>query len=89
MGLTNKSTGITTVASYDIDIVKTNEDDKVIAIAGNPNVGKSTVFNALTGARQHTGNWPGKTVEQKEGEFRYNGKQMILADLPGSYSLSA
>ena len=89
MGLTNKSTGITTVASYDIDIVKTNEDDKVIAIAGNPNVGKSTVFNALTGARQHTGNWPGKTVTNAQGTHSYKDKNFILVDIPGTYSIMA
>ena len=61
----------------------------VIALLGQPNSGKSTIFNMMTGSHQHVGNWPGKTVDQKEGEFRYNGKQMILTDLPGSYSLSA
>ncbi|MDO4842584.1 MAG: ferrous iron transporter B [Phoenicibacter congonensis] len=61
----------------------------VIALLGQPNSGKSTIFNMMTGSHQHVGNWPGKTVDQKEGEFRYNGTQMILADLPGSYSLSA
>ena len=61
----------------------------VIALLGQPNSGKSTIFNMMTGSHQHVGNWPGKTIDQKESEFRYNGKQMILADLPGSYSLSA
>ncbi len=60
-----------------------------IALAGNPNAGKSTVFNALTGARQHVGNWPGKTVEKKEGYFRYNGCEIKIVDLPGTYSLNA
>lgn len=64
-------------------------DTPVIALLGQPNSGKSTIFNMLTGSHQHVGNWPGKTVDQKEGEFRWNGKRMILADLPGSYSLSA
>ena len=61
----------------------------VIALLGQPNSGKSTIFNMITGSHQHVGNWPGKTVDQKEGEFKWNGKRMILADLPGSYSLSA
>lgn len=60
-----------------------------IALAGNPNVGKSTLFNALTGSRQHTGNWPGKTVEKTEGSFAYQGKKFDIVDLPGTYSLSA
>ena len=61
--------------------------DHVIALAGNPNTGKSTVFNALTGLRQHTGNWPGKTVMRAEGAFEYAGKRYKLVDLPGTYSL--
>ena len=61
----------------------------VIALLGQPNSGKSTIFNMITGSHQHVGNWPGKTVDQKEGEFKWNGQKMILADLPGSYSLSA
>ena len=60
-----------------------------LALAGNPNVGKSTVFNALTGSRQHVGNWPGKTVEKKEGVFRQNGLVINIVDLPGTYSLSS
>ena len=61
--------------------------DYVIALAGNPNTGKSTVFNALTGLRQHTGNWPGKTVARAEGGFEYDGHRYKLVDLPGTYSL--
>ncbi len=61
--------------------------DFVVALAGNPNTGKSTVFNALTGLRQHTGNWPGKTVTRAEGGFAYNGKRFRIVDLPGTYSL--
>ena len=60
-----------------------------IALLGQPNSGKSTLFNGLTGLRQHVGNWPGKTVEKKEGSFSYNGEEYKVADLPGSYSLSA
>ena len=60
-----------------------------VALAGNPNVGKSTVFNALTGMRQHTGNWPGKTVENARGFCRHRGREYLLVDLPGCYSLTA
>ena len=61
--------------------------DYVVALAGNPNTGKSTIFNALTGLRQHTGNWPGKTVTRAEGGFSYGEKKYKLVDLPGTYSL--
>ena len=60
-----------------------------IALAGNPNSGKSTVFNALTGGRQHVGNWPGKTVEKKEGHCKYQEHDIQVVDLPGTYSLTA
>ena len=60
---------------------------KTAALAGNPNVGKSTIFNALTGLHQHTGNWPGKTVELATGTYRYKGEDVTLIDLPGTYSL--
>ena len=63
--------------------------DILIALAGNPNVGKSTVFNALTGLRQHTGNWPGKTIVRAEGAFAHEGKRLKIVDLPGTYSLQA
>ncbi|MBN1220597.1 MAG: 50S ribosome-binding GTPase [Anaerolineae bacterium] len=61
--------------------------DFVVALAGNPNTGKSTVFNALTGLRQHTGNWPGKTVGRAEGGFVYADQRYKIVDLPGTYSL--
>ncbi len=61
--------------------------DYVVALAGNPNTGKSTVFNALTGLRQHTGNWPGKTVTRAEGGYSYAGDRYKIVDLPGTYSL--
>ncbi len=60
-----------------------------IALAGNPNSGKTTVFNNLTGARQHVGNWPGVTVEKKEGSYNYRGYKVKVVDLPGVYSLTA
>jgi len=66
-----------------------NKWDILIALAGNPNVGKSTVFNALTGLRQHTGNWPGKTIVRAEGAFAHRNKRIKLVDLPGTYSLQA
>jgi small GTP-binding protein domain len=59
-----------------------------MALAGNPNSGKTTLFNALTGARQYVGNWPGVTVEKKEGKLKFEDKNLILVDLPGTYSLS-
>ncbi len=64
-----------------------NDSDYTIALAGNPNTGKSTIFNALTGLKQHTGNWPGKTVERAEGAFSTDNKLFKLVDLPGTYSL--
>lgn len=67
--------------------IQTEEFDFVVALAGNPNTGKSTVFNALTGLKQHTGNWPGKTVTRAEGAFAYNEQKYKLIDLPGTYSL--
>lgn len=61
--------------------------DRLVALAGNPNTGKSSVFNALTGLKQHVGNWPGKTVSRAEGGFRFNGTRYKIVDLPGTYSL--
>lgn len=76
--------------SQDFRVVdKISEDDIVVAVAGNPNVGKSTLFNALTGLNQHTGNWPGKTVANARGICKYKDKNFILVDLPGTYSLIA
>jgi len=69
--------------------VRPDRWDYLVALAGNPNTGKSTVFNALTGLRQHTGNWPGKTVVRAEGGFDLNGQRVKLIDLPGTYSLQA
>ena len=60
-----------------------------IALAGNPNVGKSTVFNEMTGLNQHTGNWPGKTVSNARGQYAYHGTNYILVDMPGTYSILA
>jgi ferrous iron transport protein B len=67
--------------------VDVSSAEYVVALAGNPNTGKSTIFNALTGLRQHTGNWPGKTVARAEGGFSFRGTKFRLVDLPGAYSL--
>lgn len=64
-------------------------DTIVVALAGNPNTGKSSIFNRLTGARQHVGNWPGKTVSKAHGRFAHHGQEFRLVDLPGTYSLNA
>ncbi len=88
MGLTNQSTGAGAL-EHDLKIERFSEKDIVIALAGNPNVGKSTVFNSLTGLNQHTGNWPGKTVTNVQGKYKYKDKNFILVDLPGTYSLMA
>jgi len=69
--------------------MKTMKKEYTIALIGNPNCGKTTIFNALTGARQHVGNYPGVTVESKEGSFKAEGKSFRVVDLPGIYSLSA
>jgi len=86
MGLTIQSTG-SYITESELRIEGINFDDKVIALAGNPNVGKSTVFNSLTGMNQHTGNWPGKTVTNAQGKYKHKDKDFILVDIPGTYSL--
>lgn len=85
MGLTSDSTGAN-LLDKDFEELKKNYDFTV-AFAGNPNVGKSTIFNSLTGMRQHTGNWPGKTVSNASGTFNHMNKSFLLIDLPGTYSL--
>ncbi len=88
MGLSASSTGIKAV-DMGFTVKKLHDDDRVIALAGNPNVGKSSVFNQLTGLRQHTGNWPGKTVSNAQGVCTSGGKSYVLVDIPGTYSLMA
>lgn len=87
MGLSHQSTGAGVLQS-ELRIER-GENDKVIALAGNPNVGKSTVFNSLTGLNQHTGNWPGKTVTNAQGKYKHKDKTYIVVDIPGTYSLMA
>lgn len=88
MGLTAGSTGKKAV-DHGLFLTKETPEDIVVALAGNPNVGKSTVFNELTGLNQHTGNWPGKTVTNAQGNYLYQGKNTILVDIPGTYSMMA
>ena len=85
MGLTYQSSQFDSMK--DIYKIDKKEDQFIVALAGNPNTGKSTVFNSLTGLRQHTGNWPGKTVVNARGDYNYLDKEFILIDLPGIYSL--
>ena len=88
MGLTYQSTG-TNALDKELRINHSLRDGKVVALSGNPNVGKSTIFNSLTGLNQHTGNWPGKTVTNVTGKYIYKEKEFIIVDIPGTYSLMA
>lgn len=87
MGLTHQSTKLKSLK--DMFDIERKSNQRVIALAGNPNTGKSTVFNYLTGLKQHTGNWPGKTVATARGDFSHNNTEYALIDLPGTYSLFA
>ena len=84
MGLTKGATGR---GAMDKDVAPLGPGERLVALAGNPNVGKSTVFNALTGLHQHTGNWPGKTVATAQGTFQAGEHRCRLVDVPGTYSL--
>lgn len=88
MGLTGQSSGLALLKDK-FNIAKKTENQIVIALAGNPNTGKSTLFNYLTGLNQHTGNWPGKTVANAQGNFKHKDKEYLLVDLPGTYSILA
>ena len=88
MGLTGSSTGKGAIDGGFV-IRKKSDSDRIVALAGNPNVGKSTVFNELTGMNQHTGNWPGKTVANAYGYCRSEGGSYVFVDIPGIYSLMA
>ena len=87
MGLTGASTALAALDGK--ERMKPRPGDRCLALVGNPNVGKSTVFNGLTGLRQHTGNWPGKTVGSARGRYEHRGRGYVLVDLPGTYSLMA
>ena len=89
MGLTARSTGRRARDHRTPARILPPQGGRVIALAGNPNVGKSTVFNGLTGMKQHTGNWPGKTVAVAQGRLTLGGQEQVLVDLPGTYSLFA
>ena len=84
MGLTVQSTSAKASRRFQF-----GDSETLIALAGNPNVGKSTVFNELTGMNQHTGNWPGKTVTNAQGYCKTKEHSYVLVDIPGTYSLMA
>ncbi len=86
MGLSKDSVGIHAV-DLELTIRKRKDNDIIVALAGNPNVGKSTVFNAMTGLKQHTGNWPGKTIASAQGYCTYENQGYVMVDVPGCYSL--
>lgn len=86
MGLTKSSVGHGAIDTG-LQLKKRKQDERIIAVAGNPNVGKSTIFNALTGMNQHTGNWPGKTVSNAQGYMQTANYSYTLVDIPGTYSL--
>ena len=85
MGLTKNSTGSKLMNRDSLNLH--SQESYIIALAGNPNVGKSTVFNSLTGLKQHTGNWPGKTVMNARGKYQFKDENFTLVDLPGTYSI--
>ncbi len=88
MGLTCQSTGFASLKEM-FQVKTDSSEDIVIALTGNPNTGKSTLFNSLTGLKQHTGNWPGKTVSIAKGSYCYSNRRAVVVDLPGTYSLFA
>ena len=87
MGLTAQSTGPQVLK--ELFNIEAEPYEFIVALVGNPNTGKSTVFNSLTGLKQHTGNWPGKTVSNAQGRFQHKNMDFVLVDLPGTYSLMA
>ncbi|HPE16800.1 MAG TPA: FeoB small GTPase domain-containing protein, partial [Oscillospiraceae bacterium] len=88
MGLTSSAVGKNAMDAG-LEIRRRTPGDRVVALAGNPNVGKSTVFNSLTGLNQHTGNWPGKTVINAQGYCATRKHSYVMVDIPGTYSLMA